>query len=77
MKDTDTRVFFVTDGKTTNEEIFETLEEAQQYMLDAIDSEDSPRVYIAMVKNAYKEDGKWNYEDFSDTFRIVKVIDEI
>ncbi len=72
--DKKTRVFFVVDSIENNEEIFETLEEAQSYFLSVINAGDKGRLYIATVKNAYKEDNNWNYKDLSDTFRIIKIL---
>jgi hypothetical protein len=64
-----TRVFFVVDSPQDNEEIYETLEEAEAYQ-----SKDK-RIRIAIVQNAYKEaNGSWNYEDLSNTFDFVKEI---
>jgi DNA polymerase II large subunit len=70
-----TRVFFVVDAMETNKELYTTLEQAE----DAYDElnvrkEDKPRIYVAMVRNAYKEGNDWNYEDFSDTFQIIEII---
>lgn len=73
--DEKTRIFFVVDSKEDNEEIFETLEEARSYLISSINYGDKGRLYIAYVKNAYKEDEKWNYDDRSDTFQIIKIID--
>ena len=75
-----TRVFFVVDSIEDNEEIFETKEEAVNW-LNGIAKKNKPRIYIAIVKNAYKEHdyiGKkelgWNYDDRSDTFEIIKLL---
>lgn len=71
----ETRLFFVVDTIEKNEEIFTTLGEAQKYY-GTVKNEDGARLYIGMVKNAYQEDGgTWNYEDFSDTFEIVQVLE--
>jgi hypothetical protein len=73
----DTRLFFVVEGVDTNEEIFETLETATSYFHEVV-KEDKARVYVGLVRNAYEEtdrSGKkigWNYEDFSNTFTIIK-----
>jgi len=87
----ETRLFFVVDSQDTDEEIFETLEEAQDYYdeLD-ISEEYEPykRLFIALVRNAYrktKENGEYeegqktnyNYEDFGDTFESIKTIKEV
>ena len=68
-----TRVFFVVDSQEDNEEIFETFGEAEQQYNKL---GDKPRLYVALVKNAYKEpeSGIWNYEDMADTFEIIKVL---
>lgn len=87
---TETRLFFVVDSYEKNEEIFETREQAEKYLnelrKDNIQPDDrdhamseGARLYIALVKNAYREpDGpakdQWNYEDFSDTFQIIKTL---
>lgn len=77
-----TRVFFVVDSIEENEELFETLEDAQNYAVQ-MPQADKARVYIALVRNAYKDedpstdDGlskEWNYDDRSDTFKIIKII---
>jgi len=70
-----TQVFFVVDSLESNEEIFETLEEAQAHFLSVLGTEENKRIYIAKVRNAYKENGVWNYEDRSDTFEIIKVLE--
>jgi hypothetical protein len=72
MEDT-TRLFYVVDGADTNEEIFETLEEAETFF-GQFEASEEPRIYIAQVKNAIKEADGWNYEDLSDTFDMVKII---
>lgn len=73
MSNTDeTRLFFVTDGTEDDEEIFETLERAEAYYRTL---DNKPRLYIAVVRNAYQEgDDDWNYDDFSNTFEIIKFI---
>ena len=68
------RLFWVVDSLEDNEEIFETLQEADEFLL-TLKPEDKPRINICIVKNAYKEDdGSWNYEDQSDTFEIIRKI---
>ena len=72
-----TRLFFVVDSWNDNEEIYETLEQAEKlyYLLEKENSPNcKPRLYIAMVKNAYQEGSGWNYDDFSDTFQIIEII---
>lgn len=67
-----TRVFYIVDSLEDNEELYETREGAEK-AFDLLKKEDKPRLYIAMVRNAFREaiNGEWNYEDRSDTFRIV------
>lgn len=68
----DTRLFFVTESAEDNEEIFETLEDAQEYV-EATKFRGEPEIWISIVKNAYKEDnGEWNYDDRSNTFEKVR-----
>ncbi len=66
-----TRLFFVVD---TNEEIFATLEAAEKYKKTRMKTEKGVRLYIAKVRHYYweKYHKSWNYEDFSDTFEIIK-----
>lgn len=68
-----TRVFFIVDcSGDTNREIFETLEEARAWTetLRRCGNKEDMDIRIGMVNNAYTEDdGGWNYEDLSDTFR--------
>jgi len=69
-----TRIFYVVDSIEDNEELFETREGAEAHF-DLLKKEDKPRLYIAMVRNAFREeDGQWNYDDFSNTFQIVKYL---
>lgn len=70
----DTRLFYVVDAPEVNEEIFETFEEAlNEYdEMDRIDL--SPRLYVGEVRNSFREDDHWNYDDLIDTFDIIKVI---
>ena len=69
-----TRLFFVTDSVEDNEEIFETLEDAEEYV-QATKFKATPRTRICMVKHAYREaNGEWNYDDLSNTFETVKVV---
>lgn len=85
MNNDTTRLFFVVDSKLDNEEIFTTLEEAKKYFDEfetgyAEDAENDeqiePRIYIALVRNSYydKSAKAWNYEDYSDTFEVIKVL---
>lgn len=76
----DTRLFYVTDSVESNEEIFETYQEARDYMLKLeADNQELVRLRICEVNNAYRETTKdsktgasWNYDDRSDTFLTVK-----
>lgn len=71
-----TRLFFVTDTLEDNEEIFDTMETALTYF-DTLPKMDRPRLYVAMVRNAYIDASTdtWTYEDQGDTFvEILKTI---
>lgn len=73
-----TRVFYVVDSTEDNEEIFETLEGAQAHMLSAMSEPQTARLYVAKVRNAYRDptnDDQWAYEDLSDTFEIVQTLE--
>ena len=74
--DNKTRLFFVVDSIEHNEELFETLEDAQAYLISVIGTEDKARIRVCFVRNAYREPvtGLWNYEDLSDTFQTIKRI---
>jgi hypothetical protein len=77
IKKNKTRVFFVIDSLKDNEEIFETQEEALKYSAKHFSITNEPRLYIAIVENAYKEkNGKWNYDDCYGTFDIIKHLDD-
>lgn len=71
-----TRVFFVVDGPVTdlanqNDELFETLEQAEAYA----ETVEYARIRICIVRHAFKEvNGLWNYDDNSDTFEVIKTI---
>lgn len=70
----DTRLFFVTHSAEDNEELFETLEDAREY-IEATKFEGTPKISICIVRNSYKEDtGEWNYEDYWDTFQHLRDI---
>lgn len=72
----ETRVFFVVDSLEDNEELFTTLEHAENYY-NNIEPILEPRLYIAIVKNAFLDTyhgRSWNYTDLSDTFTIIKII---
>lgn len=73
-----TRLFYVTDSVESNEEIFETYQEAIAYFCSLIDdNQELVRLRICEVNNAYQySDGEgrilWNYEDRADTFTTIK-----
>jgi len=70
-----TRLFFVTDSFESNAEVFETLGEADHHFRTSLREERGARVYVAMVNNAYREpDGRWNYDDYSDTFTFLSEV---
>ena len=71
----DTRVFFVTDSTEDNEELHETLEQAQAYTLSAMSEPQTARIRICMVLHAFPEGRRWNYDDQDNTFVTVKTID--
>jgi hypothetical protein len=72
MKDETKRVFFVVWGNNIERELFETLEEADDYIRDNKLDIFHTHIAVAIVKHAYKEeDGKWNYDDYSDTFQDI------
>ena len=72
----DTRVFFVTDSPEDNEELFDTIEDAEEY-IHATKFRGKPRVRICVVKHAYIDDnGEWNYDDEMDTFKTIKDVTE-
>lgn len=66
-----TRLFFVVDTPETNCEIFDTLEEAREYK-ETLGKKG--RNWIAIVKNSYRENGGWNYDDDIDTFNFIKEV---
>ena len=73
-----TRLFYVTDSVESNEEIFETYQEAIAYFWKLVDDDqEMPRLRICEVNNAYQygkdiDSMMWNYEDRADTFTTVK-----
>lgn len=71
----ETRLFFVVEGKETNAEIFETLNEAKEWKEKIRKTDTGITIRIAKVKNAFREKidsgWAWNYEDFSDTFDFI------
>lgn len=71
----ETRLFYVVDSTDSNEEIFETFEEAKDFEAKLLSQGVKPRIAVSMVKNAYREDsGAWNYEDTADTFDVVRYV---
>lgn len=76
IKEDLTRVFYVVDSEEDNEELFETLEGAEAHLVSVINSGVKGRLYIAQVRNAYREpiNDEWNYEDRSDTFNIIQIL---
>ena len=72
----DTRVFFVTDSLEDNEELHETLEQARAHLLSAMNSNTNRRIRVCLVRHAYKENERWNYDDYSDTFTEIKLMEE-
>ena len=72
LKNNQTRLFFVVENEEKNEELFETLEDADEYR--ELETEFKNRMFIALVCNAYYEKDlkKWNYEDMSGTFTKIK-----
>lgn len=71
-----TKLFYVIDSTEDNEELFITREEAENEFL-TYPKENKPRLYIAEVKNAFFEEdlGGWSYDDNSDTFNIIKILE--
>lgn len=78
VEESGTRLFFVVDSIENNEEIFETLEQAQAFMLSGMNSGTNRRIRACIVRNAYKEEdlGTWNYDDEPNTFETIKLIEE-
>jgi len=77
---TDTRVFYVTDSVESNEEIFESYQEAVKYYWRLVDDrQELVRLRICEVNNAYfdKQLNTWNYDDLSDTFTTIKELELI
>jgi hypothetical protein len=72
-----TRLFFVVEGEESNQELFETKEEADACynFLTNFGNDYHAKMYIAMVKNTYRDPDsnyQWSYEDLADTFEIIK-----
>lgn len=77
MTPNSTRLFFTVYSETSEREIFNTLQEARQYAKDLKNlSKKSIVIDACIVRNAYREDNGWNYDDYSDTFDVIKVIDQ-
>lgn len=70
-----TRVFFVVDSEEDNEELYETLEDARDAKA-RLDPENHPLIRVCIVKNAFVDDGVWNYDDYLDTFDTIKYIED-
>ncbi len=73
-----TRLFYVVESRESNPELFNTLEDAKSNAKDWKRQGDTEvQVSIRQVKNAYVEkysDDCFNYDDRSDTFEIIKII---
>lgn len=71
-----TKLFFVVGSEESNEEIFETLEDAEAYKLSVIGTEKGSFLKIAMVRNYFYEKSleRWNYNDMADTFNFIKTL---
>lgn len=74
------RLFWVVEGtsyhdtENQNEEIFATQEEANEYA-KVFGKKRPYRIYIGEVRNYFREDdGSWNYDDQSDTFKQIITI---
>lgn len=68
IRDEQTRLFFVVVNNELNPEIFETLEQADEYAQHFA----SPKIAVGIVKHTYQEDsGGWNYDDQADTFKYI------
>lgn len=71
-----TRLFYVTESKSDNRELWLTRDEAINHT-NTIPYDDHPVVFIAevAVDDVYQEeDGGWNYEDHAETFKIISYI---
>ena len=71
----ETRLFYVTDSVESNEEIFETYQQAREYMKRLEDdNQELVRLRICEVNNAYydKQLKSYNYDDRADTFTTIK-----
>ena len=70
------QLFFVVETVDGNEEIFTHYGSAVEYHESLLDRE-KPVLYIGLVNNAYREERQhWNYEDLSDTFTKIKVLEQ-
>jgi|JI10StandDraft_1071094.scaffolds.fasta_scaffold1310190_1 hypothetical protein len=72
----DKRLFYVVDAPEVNEEIFDTYEKAKEEYHEMAKLNLGTRLYIAEVNYAYYDEqaNGWNYDDFEDTFNIIKVL---
>lgn len=70
-----TRLFFVTDSKEENEEIFSVKSQAYAHF-NGMNTGTGRRIRICMVRNYWRDGNKWNYDDLSDTFETVKILEQ-
>ena len=70
----ETRLFFVSQGANHSKELHETAEEATDVVNEYSNTERDfkAHVFICLVRNAYRENDKWNYEDLSNTFTEIQ-----
>lgn len=69
----DLRVFFVVSSDESEKEIFHSFREAEMHLAH-ISDEPNAIITIDLVRHAFKdEDGKWNYDDYADTFKTISV----
>ena len=67
-------IFIPDDRQYGNCDIFETKEAALKHAL-TFSSGNEYRIRPAIVRNAYWDGDGWNYEDYSDTFTFLQVIE--
>lgn len=73
--DDEARLFWVVDSPDSNEEIFATREQAEDYADRTYGKRAPYTIYIGEVRNYYQEpDGGWNYDDEADTFRVILTV---
>ena len=63
------KYFFIVENVGINYELFTTLKRAKAQLLPG------GTIYRGWVKNAWYEDGEWNYEDLANTFSKMVVIE--